>query len=79
MSKVSRGIFPAHLFLRALCRDEGSWSGAIMLLLSMAGLLNCDESEVYFGSPFSVKAALFLHPLCICDATLESSELLYII
>ena len=27
MSKVSRGIFPAHLFLRALCCDEGSWSG----------------------------------------------------
>ena len=45
----------------------------------MADLLNCGESEAYFGSPFSVKAGLFLHPLCICDATLESSKLLYII
>ena len=79
ISKVSRGIFPAHLFLRALCRDEGSWSGVIILLLSMAGLLNCGESKAYFGSPFSVKAGLFLHPLCMCDATLESSKLLYII
>lgn len=64
MSKVSRGIFPAHLFLRALCCDEGSWSGVIILLLFMAGLLNCDESEAYFGSPFSVKAALSLHVRC---------------
>ena len=32
-----------------------------------------------FGSPFSVKAGLFLHPLCICDATLEFPKLLYII
>ena len=79
MSKASRGIFPAHLFLRALCRDEGSWSGVIILLLSMAGLLNCDVSEAYFGSTFSVKTGLFLHPLCICDAILESSKLLYII
>lgn len=79
MSKVSRDIFPARLFLRALCRDEGSWSGVIILLLSMAGLLGCDESKAYFGSPFSVKAALFLHPLCMCDATLESFKLLYII
>ena len=74
---------PGHIsgspFLRALCRDEGSWSGVIILLLSMADLLNCGESEAYFGSPFSVKAGLFLHPLCICDATLESSKLLYII
>lgn len=38
-----------------------------------------EESKAYFGSPFSVKAGLFLHPLCICDATLESSKLLYII
>ena len=79
MSKVSRDIFPAHLFLRALCRDEGSWSGVIILLLSMAGLLNCDESKTYFSLPFSVKAGLFLHSLCICDAILESSKLLYII
>lgn len=71
--------FRLTFFLRALCRDEGSWSGVIILLLSMAGLLNCDESEAYFGPPFSVKAGLFLHPLCICDATLESSKLLYII
>ena len=53
--------------------------GVIILLLSMADLLNCGESEAYFSSPFSVKAGLFLHPLCICDATLESSKLLYII
>lgn len=79
MSKVSRGIFPAHLFLRALCCDEGSWSGVIILLLSMAGLLNCDESEAYFGSPFSLKTGLFLHPLCMCDATLDFPKLLYII
>ena len=74
---------PGHIsgspFLRALCCDEGSWSGVIILLLSMADLLNCGESKAYFGSPFSVKAGLFLHPLCICDATLESSKLLYII
>lgn len=79
MSKVSRGIFPAHLFLRALCRDEGSWSGVIILLLSMADLLNCGESEAYFGSPFSLKTGLFLHPLCMCDATLDFPKLLYII
>lgn len=79
MSKVSRGHISGSPFLRALCRDEGSWSGVIILLLSMAGLLNCGESKAYFGSPFSVKAGLFLHPLCICDATLESSKLLYII
>lgn len=74
---------PGHIsgssFLRALCCDEGSWSGVIILLLSMADLLNCGESEAYFGSPFSLKTGLFLHPLCMCDATLESSKLLYII